>query len=163
MDRFGFQPALKKLQKGVVGGNAARGLLRSGSTQTRLLEEGTALNQQYGNNYLQQLAGLSGLGLQAGNLVTSAGSRSQGGSPSTAGTIAGIVGSVLPFIPSDPRLKEDVEKVGEFEDGLGIYLYRYLNGARKFVGVMADEVANLRPWALGPKIHGYATVNYGAL
>ena len=30
-------------------------------------------------------------------------------------------------------------------------------------GVMADEVAALRPWALGPEVAGFATVNYAAL
>jgi hypothetical protein len=35
--------------------------------------------------------------------------------------------------------------------------------AKRVLGVMADEVAKLRPWALGPKRAGFATVNYGAL
>jgi hypothetical protein len=28
---------------------------------------------------------------------------------------------------------------------------------------MADEVAQLRPWALGPTVAGFATVDYGKL
>jgi hypothetical protein len=36
-------------------------------------------------------------------------------------------------------------------------------GGPRMTGVMADEVAKLRPWALGPKIGAYRTVNYQAL
>jgi len=158
----GFENVLQRLMQGITGGQAARGLLRSGSTGTRMLEEGTALNQQYYNNYLQNLMGLGNLGLGAGNLVTSAGSRSTGGGPSTAGSIASTVGGIASIF-SDRRLKEDIEKVGEFEDGLGIYSWRYIGQAIRHVGVMADEVAKLRPWALGKPVAGFATVIYGRL
>jgi hypothetical protein len=63
---------------------------------------------------------------------------------------------------SDRRLKTNIEKVGEFEDGLGVYDFDYVWGGRHR-GVMADEVAELRPHALGPTFAGFATVNYGAL
>lgn len=64
---------------------------------------------------------------------------------------------------SDRRLKRDVVKLGEFEDGLGSYEWQYVWGGQRHRGVMADEVAALRPWALGPVIGGFATVNYEAL
>src|SRR6185369_9374972 len=127
---------------------------------------GTELNSQFFNNYLQQLSGLSGLGLQAGGLVANTGQKSTGtstgGSPSTLGSIASTVGGIASIF-SDRRLKRDIERVGEFSDGLGIYAYRHVMGIKRVLGVMADEVAKLRPWALGPTRAGYATVNYGAL
>lgn len=64
---------------------------------------------------------------------------------------------------SDRRLKENIDRVGELPDGLGVYEYDYVWGGDRQRGVMADEVAQLRPWALGPEVSGYATVNYGAL
>lgn len=65
---------------------------------------------------------------------------------------------------SDRRLKKNIEKVGGFEDGLGIYEFDYIWGGPRHRGVMADEVEKLRPWALGPRTReGYATVDYGAL
>jgi len=86
---------------------------------------------------------------------------------------AGKVGAAAVGAPSDRRLKVNVEKVGAFPDGLGVYEYDYIAApnaeiaphmpAGRFRGVMADEVAQLRPWALGPKIGGFATVSYGAL
>jgi hypothetical protein len=160
----GYANALQALQKGVVGGQAASGLLRSGSTSTGLLTKGAALDSSMYDNYLQHLQGLSGLGLQAGGLIANAGqkSTSTGGSPSTIGSIASTVGGIASIF-SDRRLKADIEKIGELEDGLGLYVYRYIGEALRFVGVMADEVAKLRPWAMGPKVRGYATVNYEAL
>jgi hypothetical protein len=65
---------------------------------------------------------------------------------------------------SDRRLKTNIEQVGAFDDGLGIYRWNYIWDAdTRHEGVMADDVAELRPWALGPEIAGYATVDYGAL
>lgn len=160
----GYAPAMAQMQKGIVGQGAASGILNSGTTARGLQTSGANLNNQFYNNYMQQLSNLAGLGLQAGGLVTNAGSTSSstGGGPSTLGSIASTVGGIASIF-SDRRLKTDIEKIGEETDGLGIYRFRYLGNIRRFVGVMADEVAKLRPWALGNRVGGYATVNYGAL
>jgi hypothetical protein len=107
---------------------------------------------------------LSGLGLQAGSLVANTGQKSTGtgASPSTAGSIASTIGGIASIF-SDRRLKHAIRKVGEYADGLGIYIYSYLGSNERIKGVMADEVAKLRPWALGPKVGSFQTVNYGAL
>jgi hypothetical protein len=160
----GYAPAMRQLSQQITGQGAASGLLRSGATANALLTRGTELNQSFYNNYLQQLAGLSGLGLQAGGLVANTGqkSTSTGGGPSTAASIASTIGGIASIF-SDRRLKRDIERVGEFSDGLGIYLARYVWSAKRYLMVMADEVAKLRPWALGPRRFGFATVKYGAL
>lgn len=162
----GYAPALQQMQQNVTGQGAASGLLNSGATSKALLREGANLNNQYFNNYLQQLSGLAGQGLQAGGLVANTGQRStsnsQGGGPSTLGSVASTVGG-LAAIFSDPRLKTDVQKLGTRPDGLGVYSYRYLGSLKRVIGVMADEVARLRPDAMGPTVKGFATVNYGAL
>lgn len=75
-----------------------------------------------------------------------------------AGTAASAAGAF-----SDRRLKRNIEKVGEMPDGLGIYEYDYNLGTKRQVGVMADEVARLRPWALGARVNGFATVHYDML
>lgn len=79
---------------------------------------------------------------------------------------AGATAAQAAAMASDRRLKMDVTKVGEDADGLGRYTYRYVTDQPETPlreGVMADEVARLRPWALGPERNGFATVNYGAL
>ena len=70
------------------------------------------------------------------------------------------------FFASDRRLKMDIRQIGQEADGLGVYEYRYVtddSDAPLRTGVMADEVATIRPWALGPDRNGFATVNYGVL
>lgn len=160
----GFEPALRQLSRGITGQGASSGLLRSGSTANALLKGGAELNQGFFNNYLGQLLNLSNSGTQAGSIVANAGqkSTSTGGGPSTLGSIASTVGGIASIF-SDRRLKEDVVKVGEMSDGLGLYRFRYLGGVKRFVGVMADEVARLRPWALGPAVAGFSTVYLEAL
>lgn len=66
------------------------------------------------------------------------------------------------ILASDRRLKTNINLIGQRPDGLNLYSYDYIWG-QPAVGVMADEVAVLRPEALGPVVGGYATVNYGAL
>jgi hypothetical protein len=160
----GFAPAMRQLSQNITGQGAAAGILNSGSTAKALQTRGTELNQGFYNNYLQQLAGLSGLGLQAGGLVANAGqqSKSTGGSPSTVGSIASTIGGIASIF-SDRRLKRDIELIRREADGLGIYLCRYVWSRTRRLMVMADEVAKLRPWALGRRQAGFATVNYGAL
>jgi hypothetical protein len=168
LQNAGYAPAMTQLAKGITGQGAASGLLNSGITAKALQSRGADLNQQYYTNYLQQLSGLANQGLQAGGLIANTGqvsnstSNSKGSAPSTLGSIASTVGGIASIF-SDRRLKHTIKRVGEFADGLGIYLFSYLGSHQRFRGVMADEVAELRPWALGPKVAGYATVNYGAL
>lgn len=168
LQNAGYAPAMRQLSQSITGQGAAAGLLNSGATAKALQTRGTELNQSFYNNYLQQLAGLSGLGLQAGGLVANTGQKSTstgtstGGGPSTFGSIMSAVGGIASIF-SDPRLKTDVELVRREPDGLGVYVARYIGSKVRRLMVMADEVAELRPWALGPERHGYRTVNYGAL
>lgn len=86
-------------------------------------------------------------------------------SAASGGFLGGLatLGSAAITKYSDRRLKKNVSLLGIRPDGLGVYSYEYIWGGPAEVGVMADEVAVLRPDALGPSLGGYATVNYGAL
>ena len=68
---------------------------------------------------------------------------------------------------SDIRLKTKVEKVGEFNDGLGIYTWKWNSDPNgpTFKGVLAHEVKELRPQAYVPNYEGkgFDAVNYAAL
>lgn len=95
------------------------------------------------------------------------GSNNWGGTQTNSGGGANLVGKGLGIASvvaglSDRRLKKNITKVGELEDGLPVYEYDYIWGERS-TGVMADEVAEIRPWALGPKVGDFQTVNYAAL
>jgi hypothetical protein len=61
---------------------------------------------------------------------------------------------------SDRRLKSNIERVGDYGK---IGLYDYDIFGRRETGVMADEVAEHYPEALGPEVSGFATVDYAKL
>ena len=119
------------------------------------------------NNYAGLVNGLTG---KYGNSTTNS-TETQSGN--IGQMLSGLAGSALSsyvgspnfanLLKSDIRAKRDVRKLSTLEDGLGIYAYRYLWDDTPRIGVMAQEVAALRPWALGPIQDGYMTVDYAAL
>jgi outer membrane immunogenic protein len=69
-----------------------------------------------------------------------------------------------PVPVSDVRLKRDIVLIGRFDDGLGVYRYRYLWSDTEFVGVMAQEVALIHPEAIVRQAtDDYLRVDYGRL
>jgi hypothetical protein len=66
---------------------------------------------------------------------------------------------------SDRRLKEDIVLVGRYPNGLPMYEFSYRgDGLRKrYLGVMADDVEQIRPEAVLTDENGFKKVNYGML
>lgn len=62
---------------------------------------------------------------------------------------------------SDARLKEDIEKVGELDNGLPVYSYRYKSGGPKEIGLIAQDVEKKVPDAVMGDIFGRKMVDYG--
>lgn len=62
---------------------------------------------------------------------------------------------------SDRRLKHDIKRIGETDEGLPIYKFKYKGDPEEqtHVGFMADEVEKIHPEAVGQS-HGYKTVDY---
>jgi hypothetical protein len=58
-----------------------------------------------------------------------------------------VSGGPGPPVESDIRLKRDITQVGELDSGVGLYRYRYLWSDTTYVGVMAQEVAEVMPEA----------------
>jgi hypothetical protein len=67
------------------------------------------------------------------------------------------------FAPSDIRLKRDIAPLRRLDNGLGLYRFRYLWSDVAYVGVMAQEVEQIRPDAVMRGADGYLRVNYDAL
>ncbi len=67
------------------------------------------------------------------------------------------------FFASDARLKRDVVEVGKRPDGLPLYRYSYLWSEREYVGVMAQDVANVEPDAVHRGADGWLRVDYSKL
>ena len=61
---------------------------------------------------------------------------------------------------SDARLKEDIAPVGKTFDGQNLYSYRYKGDPTPHVGLMAQEVEQLKPDAVIEHPSGFKMVNY---
>lgn len=61
---------------------------------------------------------------------------------------------------SDQRLKEDVERIGETDEGTPLYRYHYKGDPTPQIGVMAQEVAEEQPEAVARHPSGYLMVDY---
>jgi hypothetical protein len=79
----------------------------------------------------------------------------------SSGAAPAITIMVLP--ESDIRLKRDITQVGVVDSGVGLYRYRYLWSDTTFVGVMAHEVAAVKPDAVLRGEDGYLRVDYRRL
>lgn len=164
-EAMGYNPAMEAAGRGVTANAAARGILNSGATGKNLLRVGSQINDQYNDQYLDAINKLFLQGQGAGALLANAGQYSKsnktGEGKSGLGNALSLGAQFL--MASDRRVKENIVKLYEEPDGLGVYEYNYKWDKTPRIGVMADEVAKLRPEALGPKLNGYMTVDYGKL
>lgn len=166
----GMDFLMKQGQQAITSSKAASGLLNSGSYGTELAKFGQGLASTYLDQYMNHVNQLGQLGIGAGGVLADSGRTSTETSKGAKKGIAGTLlkaGSMIPGI-SDRRLKTDIEKVGEYSDGLGRYRWTFKEGLGlpegRHEGVMADEVRELRPWAYIPNFMGeYAGVHYGKL
>ena len=85
------------------------------------------------------------------------------------GTLGDAGGTRRAKKPSDPCAKHVIARVGTHPLGIGLYLYRYrpefvpLFGSARHFGVMADEVEQVLPQAVGRHPCGIRAVDYGML
>ena len=77
--------------------------------------------------------------------------------------MSGSTAPAVTLIISDIRLKRDIAQVGEVGNGIGLYRYRYLWSDTIYVGVMAQEVAEVIPEAVQRGADGYMRVDYARL
>lgn len=163
LDSTGFNFLLDTGSKAITGNAASRGLLNSGYTGKALTNFGQDLGMTKLSELVDKLTTLGNYGLESANTISGAGVK-QTAQSSGKDYGKGAFNSLFPGGLSDRRTKTNIRRVGTFDDGLGIYDFEYIFAPGKvFRGVMADEVARLRPEALGPKFGKYQTVNYAAI
>jgi hypothetical protein len=80
-------------------------------------------------------------------------------SPVTAGGST-VLSSLM---GSDRRLKKNIVRIGELDNGLSLYEYEYVTGGGRTTGVMADEVEMVLPEAVYTRPDGFKMVDYGML
>lgn len=109
-----------------------------------VVDHSANVNENYNQrlNAWQMQAANSGGGFPIGGLFSALGS----------------VGSLF----SDIRLKTDIRYLGALGD-LPIYAYRYIWGGAEQIGVMAQDMLELRPGAVVEHESGFLAVDYGRL
>ena len=118
---------------------------------------GQASQPQPYTNYAIQSPDYMGLaGSNYGSQANAYAAR-QGGQQSGLGGILGGASSLIGGLFSDRRLKKNIRKVGELHNGLPVYAYWMFDHWE--IGLMADEVQEARPEAVGELV-GFLTVDY---
>jgi|SRR5579883_1760339 len=153
------QQALTNQQQGVGAAQNALAAQNYGPQQQLALAQ---LAQNIPAQNLQLLAQIGvpigGLGGQTSG--TSQGTQDMSGAQQFA-TIAGGLGSLAKFLPSDARLKENIAPVGALFDGTPVYGYRYKGAGAYHIGLLAQDVEKTTPHAV-IEIAGYKAVDYRA-
>lgn len=75
--------------------------------------------------------------------------------------LGGALGGAL--IMSDRRAKWGIRRIMKLASGLPYYAFRYKGDNTVHYGYMADEVAELFPWAVSRLADGFMRVDYGAI
>jgi hypothetical protein len=158
---------------GQYGGQAGSQLGNSGYQEGLARTLGNVATNAYSNAYGQerqhQMAALSmdpawaNLQQYKGAITTPFGQTTQqqpyfqNNTANTLGTL-GTVGS-LAMMFSDERVKENIERVGTHESGVGLYKYNYIGDGRPQIGVLAQEFAQVKPDAVY-SVGGVLAVDY---
>ena len=83
-----------------------------------------------------------------------------GGALSLAQSALSIGASIATLVPSDIKVKENINKVGKSPQGYSIYEFNYIGDAQRYRGVMAQDVVKQHPMAVEVMSSGYLGVNY---
>jgi hypothetical protein len=140
--------------------NNAMPFLNTATTATGGLSSGyqnlgTQLNASYGN--------LGNMGYGAATSIGNANANADLGNLTASGNILGLGANLaggLMKMASDIRVKEDVEPVGELADGQTVYRYRYIGDPMPRIGLIAQEVEEHAPEAVGDIVPGVLGVDY---
>jgi hypothetical protein len=124
----------------------------------------------YDNNkqwdYISRYLGIMNGGYPGGETVGTSTATQQQPGQGPMGAIMGGAGMAMQMLPmlmafSDERLKENVHRVGETDDGQNLYFYNYKGDPTPHVGLMAQEVEQRDPDAVVEHPSGFKMVNYG--
>lgn len=78
------------------------------------------------------------------------------------GMLGGLFSAGASLIPllSDRRMKTDIQPVGKLDNGLTVFLYRYIDGGPFQIGLMAQDVEEVNPHAVETGPDGFKRVKY---
>ncbi len=87
--------------------------------------------------------------------------------PDTVDTLLKEMADVKTFVADKIKdgtkpVSDEIKRVGETDEGLGIFTYKYKGNPTTHMGVMAQDVQKVKPEAV-KKVGGYLAVDYGAI
>lgn len=130
-----------------------QGILGSGSGQ------GGSTSNPYFTNPAANALGLGLGGMALYNGLGLGGAAAGGAAASSLAPLAGMGGEALALLFSDERVKENVERIGTHDTGVGLYKYNYVGDKKPQVGVMAQEFMKVKPEAVY-NVGGLLAVDY---
>lgn len=139
---------------------AAQGLMGYGGLQQMAAQNPLDFQyQQFQDAQNQPYKNLAAMGAPFGANMGSSSTTSQ--SKGAMGNLQSLLGLGLlgGVLFSDKRLKTDIKKVGETDDGVNVYTYKYKGDDTTQMGVLAQEVKKKNPGAV-KKIEGLLAVDY---
>ena len=167
----GLQTAQDNARAQFMLNSQQTGFSQAQSTRNQPINEITALlsgsqvsQPNYVNPNTSQIAGADNGAIiaNADQAKMNAWQQNQAAGGSFLGGLGGLFSGLgkVGFTLSDRRAKEDIEKIAETDDGLGIYSYRYKGDDTTQIGLMAQEVAKSKPSAVAKMPGGLMMVDY---
>lgn len=100
-------------------------------------------------------------GIAQGNYDMAMAQQQQGGWNALLGGLGQMGAAYLG--KSDRRLKTNITAIGQHRSGVSLYTWDWVDGSGAGLGVMADELAQVRPDAVSVAADGFQRVNYSAI
>lgn len=146
-NNYAQERGLQQQAAGLAPGIAAADTIQLQPTLSLLNAYNTPLNAA--SQYASSLGGLLG------------GYQTQKQTDSPWNTVADLGSTALGIAAfSDERLKTGITPIGKTDGGLTIYTFQYIDDPQVHMGVLAQDVEEMQPDALGPEIAGFKTVDY---
>lgn len=180
-----FNAAVGNANQELLKAGAARGKVGSGGMVDQLFKNYLATGESFVNNQFNRLwqpitmgqnsAAMVGsnanqLGTNVANIFGNQGDimaantmARQNVNNQIASQFGDLAMNAAAFMFSDERLKEDAERIGETDDGIPIYKWRYKGDPQMHVGPMAQDVEKVKPEAVVTHSSGYKLLNLEAL
>jgi hypothetical protein len=85
------------------------------------------------------------------------------GAPGMAGSPPGAAPGGPGGVPSDARLKKNIQYLSTTDNDIKLYSFQYIWDEQRYVGVMAQDLTESHPHALSKDSYGYYRVDYALL
>lgn len=145
-----------------AGAQVGAGSLEQQTSQA----QDTAQYQQYLNALAYPFQTSQFLTSAVGSLAPALGGTTAGQGTTTGPTpniwnsILGGAATAASFLPSDERVKENIEKIGKLFDGTNIYRFQYKGDPTTRIGLIAQEVEKKTPDAVAHSSDGLKAVDH---